>query len=69
MPFIVLIGLLFLLFVPFHTFLKLDPRPAKAVQRASNRQVHLAQTNFLHLFQVVYCPAASGIRDWYGAPL
>lgn len=58
-----------MLFVPFHTVIKLDTRASEAVQGASYREIHLPIAETLDKLQVFEVSAASGIGHRYRAPL
>lgn len=56
-------------FIPLNTLLQLDPVAAETVQRATNRQVHLALAQLLHHLQILQVPAAASVRHGQTAPL
>lgn len=54
--------------IPIYTLLKPHSRASKDIQRASNREVHLAIAKIMHKLHVLQMPASARVRDWYRAP-
>ena len=55
--------------IPSNTVLELHPIPAKAIQRAPDREVHLPAAQPLHQLKILQMPRTTGVRNGDAAPL